>query len=73
MAEPVAAFANAPRRASLPAPRDVLELLKPITWFPPIWAFMCGVASSGAPIADRWPFFLIGVLLTGPLVCGTSS
>lgn len=57
----------------LPAPRDVLELLKPITWFPPMWAFMCGVVSSGAPIAERWPFFISGVLLTGPLVCGTSQ
>ena len=58
---------------ALPAPRDVLELLKPITWFPPMWAFMCGVVSSGAPIAERWPFFIAGVLLTGPLVCGTSQ
>lgn len=60
-------------RVRRPKLRDVVELLKPITWFPPIWAFMCGVVSSGAPIADRWPFFLIGVLLTGPLVCGTSQ
>jgi len=57
----------------LPAPRDVLELLKPVTWFPPIWAFMCGVVSSGVPLADRWPFLLAGVVLTGPLVCGTSQ
>ena len=56
-----------------PVPRDVLELLKPVTWFPPIWAFMCGVVSSGVPIADRWPFLVAGVLLTGPLVCGTSQ
>ncbi|CAM3037611.1 Bacteriochlorophyll synthase chain [Sphingomonas antarctica] len=56
-----------------PAARDVLELLKPITWFPPIWAFMCGVVSSGVPIAERWPFLIAGVLLTGPLVCGTSQ
>ncbi len=56
-----------------PAPRDVLELLKPVTWFPPIWAFMCGVVSSGVPIVDRWPFLIAGVLLTGPLVCGTSQ
>ncbi|PCD03647.1 bacteriochlorophyll/chlorophyll synthetase [Sphingomonas spermidinifaciens] len=56
-----------------PAPRDVVELLKPITWFPPIWAFMCGVVSSGVPIADRWGFLIAGVLLTGPLVCGTSQ
>ena len=57
----------------LPAPRDVLELLKPITWFPPIWAFMCGVVSSGVPLADRWPFLIAGIMLTGPLVCGTSQ
>ena len=63
-----------PRRAvTMPAPRDVLELLKPITWFPPIWAFVCGVVSSGVPIAERWPFLVAGVLLTGPLVCGTSQ
>jgi chlorophyll synthase len=56
-----------------PRPRDVLELLKPITWFPPMWAFMCGVVSSGVPVADRWAFLVAGVLLTGPLVCGTSQ
>jgi chlorophyll synthase len=51
----------------------VLELLKPVTWFPPIWAFMCGVVSSGVSIADRWPFLIAGILLVGPLVCGTSQ
>jgi len=58
-----------------PAPRwpDVLELLKPVTWFPPIWAFMCGVVSSGAPLGSRWPFILAGMALAGPLVCGTSQ
>lgn len=57
----------------LPAPRDVLELLKPITWFPPIWAFVCGVISSGVALGERWPFLVAGILLTGPLVCGTSQ
>ncbi len=61
------------RKLSFPAPRDVLALLKPITWFPPMWAFMCGVVSSGVAVADRWPFLIAGVLLTGPLVCGTSQ
>ena len=56
-----------------PMARDVLELLKPVTWFPPIWAFMCGVVSSGVPLADRWPFLIAGAALTGPLVCGTSQ
>ncbi len=59
--------------ASPPALRDVLELLKPLTWFPPIWAFLCGVISSGAAAEPRWPFLVAGVLLTGPLVCGTSQ
>ena len=62
-------------QASVPFPRarDVAELLKPITWFPPIWAFLCGVVSSGVPVASRWPFLIAGVLLVGPLVCGTSQ
>ncbi|MFZ9394741.1 MAG: chlorophyll synthase ChlG [Erythrobacter sp.] len=59
--------------APLPAARDVLELLKPITWFPPMWAFMCGVVSSGVPLDGRWPFLIAGIALTGPLVCGTSQ
>jgi chlorophyll synthase len=58
---------------SVPLARDVLELLKPITWFPPIWAFLCGVISAGVPLASRWPFLIAGVLLVGPLVCGTSQ
>ncbi|OYY68466.1 chlorophyll synthase ChlG [Sphingomonas sp. 28-63-12] len=56
-----------------PAARDVLELLKPITWFPPMWAFMCGCISSGESLAERWPFVIVGILLTGPLVCGNSQ
>lgn len=59
------------RRA--PAARDVLALMKPITWFPPMWAFACGVASSGVSLADRWPFLIGGLILTGPLVCGASQ
>ncbi|AOL95590.1 chlorophyll synthase [Porphyrobacter sp. LM 6] len=59
--------------AGRPAPRDVLELLKPITWFPPMWAFMCGAVSSGAGLEGRWWFVAGGVLLAGPLVCGTSQ
>jgi len=56
-----------------PAVRDVVELLKPITWFPPMWALLCGVVSSGVPISSRWAFLLAGIVLTGPLVCGTSQ
>lgn len=56
-----------------PAARDVLELLKPITWFPPMWALLCGVVSSGVAPLSRWSFLLAGIALTGPLVCGTSQ
>ncbi len=50
-----------------------VELTKPITWFPPMWAFGCGIVSSGESLAERWPFALAGVLLAGPLVCGMSQ
>jgi chlorophyll/bacteriochlorophyll a synthase len=51
----------------------VLELLKPITWFPPMWAFGCGVVSTGLPVGQRWPVVAAGILLAGPMVCGTSQ
>jgi len=51
----------------------VLELLKPITWFPPMWAFTCGAISSGVLLRDRWPQLALGLLITGPLVCATSQ
>ena len=59
--------------SSRPALSTVAELLKPITWFPPMWAFGCGVVASGASVADRWGLVLVGVLLAGPLVCATSQ
>jgi chlorophyll synthase len=51
----------------------VVELLKPITWFPPMWAYACGVVSVGVSASGRWVDILLGVLLAGPLVCGTSQ
>ncbi len=56
-----------------PKPSAVLELLKPITWFPPMWAFACGVVSSGLPAGERWMFIAAGILLAGPMVCATSQ
>lgn len=50
-----------------------LELLKPITWFPPMWAYGCGVVSSGVSVTDRWPYLIAGIVLAGPMVCGTSQ
>lgn len=56
-----------------PEPAAILELLKPITWFAPMWAFGCGVVSSGAAEVASLPVIAAGVLLAGPLICGTSQ
>jgi chlorophyll/bacteriochlorophyll a synthase len=56
-----------------PAPRAVLELLKPVTWFPPMWAFACGAVSSGVPLSGRWSHVALGLVITGPLVCASSQ
>ena len=57
----------------LPDPIAVAELLKPITWFPPMWAFTCGVIASGIELSSHWWTILVGLILTGPLVCATSQ
>jgi chlorophyll synthase len=56
-----------------PSPAAVLALLKPITWFPPMWAYACGVISAGGALGDRSLFIIGGILLAGPLICGTSQ
>jgi chlorophyll synthase len=61
------------RQSAFPDPRAVAILLKPITWFAPMWAFGCGVVSAGVAVGQRWPYVLLGVALCGPLVCGTSQ
>ncbi len=38
-----------------------------------MWAFMCGVVSTGAPVLDRLPQLFLGILLAGPLVCASSQ
>lgn len=38
-----------------------------------MWAFAVGVVSSGAAVDGRWLLVTCGVLLAGPLVCGTSQ
>jgi chlorophyll synthase len=59
--------------ASWPAPGAVLQLLKPVTWFPPMWAFACGAISAGVAPGARWPLVVLGVILAGPMVCATSQ
>jgi chlorophyll synthase len=38
-----------------------------------MWAFSCGVVSSGKSLADDWMLIIWGVLLAGPLVCASSQ
>jgi len=38
-----------------------------------MWAFVCGIVSSGASADGQWGLIIAGVLLAGPLICGTSQ
>ncbi|MCU0621527.1 MAG: chlorophyll synthase ChlG [Gemmatimonadales bacterium] len=60
-------------RRPVPHPRDVLALLKPVTWFPPMWAFLCGAVSVGVPFSGRGRVLAMGLVLTGPLVMAASQ
>ncbi|MGB3244916.1 MAG: chlorophyll synthase ChlG [Sulfitobacter sp.] len=63
----------APPIRRLPEPAAMLWLIKPITWFPPMWAYLCGVVSSGVSPSGQWGMVVLGVLLAGPIVCGMSQ
>jgi len=51
----------------------IIRFLKPVTWIPVIWSFLCGAVASGAfGWADLLGIkFILGMLLTGPLASGT--
>ena len=57
----------------LPQASAVAQLLKPITWFPPMWACACGVVASGQGLSGQTWLILLGLVLTGPLVCASSQ
>jgi len=52
---------------------SIVEILKPITWFAPMWAFGCGIISSGVGVSGHLPVVFAGIVLAGPMVCGTSQ
>ncbi|MCV6593478.1 MAG: chlorophyll synthase ChlG [Silicimonas sp.] len=56
-----------------PDPAALLRLIKPITWFPPMWAYLCGLVSVQASFADAPGLVVLGLLLAGPVVCGMSQ
>ncbi len=51
----------------------IIRFLKPVTWIPVMWSFLCGAVASGAfgwkEVAGMK--FLLAMLLTGPLASGT--
>jgi chlorophyll/bacteriochlorophyll a synthase len=62
---------TSPARLDLKA---VLTLFKPVTWFPPMWAFTCGAVSAGVPLSsERLWTVALGIGLTGPMVCASSQ
>ena len=75
---PESTASTASSRAS-PSPMLILrrsvELMKPVTWFAPSWAFLCGAIASGA---SQWTVtdvgrIALGTLLAGPILCGMSQ
>ena len=50
-----------------------IELIKPITWFPPMWAYACGAVSAGVGFDAQFWLVLLGIILAGPIVCGMSQ
>jgi chlorophyll/bacteriochlorophyll a synthase len=52
-----------------------IELMKPVTWFAPGWAFLCGAIASGnlSWAIDDIGRLLLGVLMAGPILCGLSQ
>lgn len=80
--QPTARSMMSPALTAVPSLKAVVELMKPVTWFPPMWAYLCGAVSaglfSGGLFAGglqpgRLAYIMGGVILAGPLVCGTSQ
>ena len=58
---------------NIPSISSIITLIKPITWFPPMWAFLCGAVSSSNISFDTSMLLFIGLILSGPIVCGMSQ
>ncbi len=51
------------------------RLMKPITWFAPMWAFLCGAVAVGLDWGNLFNLFrlALGIVLAGPILCGLSQ
>jgi chlorophyll/bacteriochlorophyll a synthase len=54
-------------------PSAILKLMKPVTWFPPMWALLCGAISTGVSLTENWLTVVAGLVLAGPLMCAMSQ
>lgn len=61
------------RYRRFPEPSALLRLIKPVTWFPPMWAYLCGAISVGVSLIGQIELVLLGLVLCGPVVCGMSQ
>jgi chlorophyll synthase len=52
-----------------------ITLMKPVTWFAPTWAFLCGAVASGALgwSFDVLGYLVLGMIMAGPVLCGLSQ
>lgn len=52
-----------------------IMLMKPVTWFPPTWAFFCGAIASGATSWQAGDLLriVLGMVMAGPILCGLSQ
>jgi chlorophyll/bacteriochlorophyll a synthase len=50
-------------------------LMKPVTWFAPAWAFLCGAIASGGLSWEVQPLarLAVGLLMAGPVLTGLSQ
>ncbi len=55
--------------------KTTLDLMNPVTWMAPSWAFLCGAVASRALELSPGPIgrLLLGMLMAGPILCGLSQ
>ncbi|NDJ63273.1 MAG: chlorophyll synthase ChlG [Chloroflexi bacterium] len=67
---------NQPEQAQRPGMlARSIALMKPVTWFPPTWAFLWGAVASGGTTGqlDDVVRIIIGMIMAGPILCGLSQ
>jgi chlorophyll/bacteriochlorophyll a synthase len=75
MLEPTTTPVPIPQAVRFPTLARSVALMKPVTWFAPTWAFLCGSIASGNAHASLHDIgrIALGTLLAGPVVCGLSQ